>query len=87
MILYLTIQISEAFYHTFKYLELCAAYGITLNPQKFKFAHKEVDFCGFTIDWESYRPSEDTISAIRHFPMPDKPSITDIRSWFGLVNQ
>ena len=27
------------------------------------------------------------LSAIKEFPMPTEPSITDIRSWFGLVHQ
>ena len=27
------------------------------------------------------------LSIIGNFPMPDNPSIADIRSWFGLVNQ
>ena len=66
---------------------LCAKNSVTLNPKKFKFAQRKVDFCGFTIGWDSYHPSADTISAIRSFPMPSQPTITDIRSWFGLVNQ
>ena len=80
-------DIVEAFYHTFDFLVLCAKNGVTLKPEKFKFARKEVDFCGFTIAWESFRPSDDSMSAIRNFPMPSEPTITDIRSWFGLVNQ
>ena len=27
------------------------------------------------------------LSAIKEFPMPTEPSITDIRSWFDLVHQ
>ena len=27
------------------------------------------------------------INAIHNFPMPAEPSITDIRAWFGAVNQ
>ena len=29
----------------------------------------------------------DTLNAIENFPMPPEPTITDIRAWFGLVNQ
>ena len=44
-------DIETAFYHTFDYLYLCAENGITINPKKFKFAQKEVDFVGYTIGW------------------------------------
>ena len=27
------------------------------------------------------------LAAIRDFPMPSNPTISDIRSWFGLINQ
>ena len=80
-------SIGEAFFHTFDFLLLCAEKGVTLKPKKFKFARQEVDFCGYTVGWESFRPSDDSVSAIRDFPMPAEPTITDIRSWFGLVNQ
>ena len=32
-------------------------------------------------------PSDNIMSAIRNFPMPEKPTLSDIRSWYGLVNQ
>jgi hypothetical protein len=79
--------IEQSFFHVFDYLLLCARNGVTLKPKKFQFCAKEVDYCGYTVGWETYRPSDDTIAAIREFPMPDEPTITDIRSWFGLVNQ
>lgn len=56
---------------------------ITLNPKKFKFARKEIDYVGY----ESYRPTDDMLAAITNFLMPDEPSISDICAWFGLVNQ
>ena len=55
------------------------------NPNKFVFGSTEVDFAGFTIDKEGYKPTAKMISAIRDFPTPT--NITGIRSWFGLVNQ
>ena len=42
---------------------------------------------GYHLGWEKYSPSADTPSSIREFPMPTEPSISDIRAWFGLVNQ
>lgn len=80
-------SVGEAFYHTLDLLLLCEKHGVTLKPSKFRFSRKEVDFCSYTVGWEGFRPSDESISAIRDFPMPSQPTITDIRSWFGLVNQ
>ena len=79
--------IDQAFYHTFDYLLLCATNGVTINPRKFKFARREVDFVGYCVSWENYRPSDDMLSAIKDFPMLETPSLSDIKSWFGLINQ
>ena len=80
-------NIETAFYHVFDYLVLCYKNGITINPKKFKFAKQEIDFVGYHIGWISYRPSDEMLAAIRDFPMPTNPTISDIRSWFGLINQ
>ena len=80
-------DIETAFYHTFDFLMTCAANGVTLTPRKFKFVRKEIDFVEYTLGWDRYAPSDDTLSAIHGFPMPSEPSISDIRAWFGLVNQ
>ena len=80
-------SVENAFWHTYQFLETCAQKGITLNPEKFKFCRREVEFVGYNVGWESYGPTEERLSAIKDFNMPAKPSITDIRSWFGLVNQ
>ena len=79
--------IEEAFYHVFDCLYLCGENGITIHPGKFKFSQSQVDFVGYSIGWDDYKTSDDMLSAIRNFPMPDNPSIADIQSWFGLVNQ
>jgi hypothetical protein len=67
------------------YLILCGQNGIILNPDKFQFARKTVDFAGFRVSDSSIEPLPKYTDAIRDFPTPR--SITDIRSWFGLVNQ
>ena len=67
------------------YLILCSMNGIILNPDKLQFARKTVDFAGFRISQSSIEPLPKYIDAIKDFPTPK--SITDIRSWFGLVNQ
>ena len=69
----------------FDYLYLCGENGITIHPGKFKSAQSQVDFAGYNIGWDDYKPSDDMLSAVRNFP--DNPSMADIRSCFGLVNQ
>jgi hypothetical protein len=78
-------DIEESFWQTCRYLETTARNGIIMNPTKFVFAQKEVEFAGFMVGPKSVRPTAKMISAIEEFPSPK--SITDIRAWFGLVNQ
>ena len=75
----------EAFRQVTEYLYLCGKNGIVLNPKKFTFAADEVEFAGFEISMTDVRPCRRFLKAISDFPTPK--SITDIRSWFGLVNQ
>ena len=70
--------IEEAFWHTFKYLKKCADGGIIFNKDKFQFAQKVAEFAG-------YRPLKKLLDAVKRFPTPK--NITDVRSWFGLINQ
>ena len=56
-----------------------------LNPEKFQFSQDTVEFAGFRISNTSVEPLPKYIDAIRNFSRPR--NITDIRSWFGLVNQ
>ena len=79
--------VEEAFWHVYDFLEVCAKAGVTLKPEKFRFCHREVDFVGYHLAWDTYKPTEERLTAIRDFQMPEKPSITDVRSWFGFVNQ
>lgn len=76
---------ATAFHQTCHFLSLCGSNGIVLNPKKFQFARREVEFAGFVIDQESVRPTHHYLQAIASFPTPR--SITDVRSWYGLVNQ
>ena len=55
------------------------------NQEKFVFAEEICEFAGFEVTEDGYRPPKRVIDAIRNFPTPK--NITDIRSWFGLVNQ
>ena len=76
-------DIETAFWHTFDHLKLCSENGIVFNKEKFKFARDTVDFAGFEVTPDGHRPAQRTIQAIREFPVPS--SITDVKSWLGLV--
>ena len=69
----------------YRFLCLVGASGIVLNPDKFQFAQREVDFAGFRISERNIEPLPKYLEAIKSFPTPK--STTDIRSWFGVVNQ
>ena len=63
-------NIENAFWHTYQFLETCAEKGITLNPDKFKFCRREVEFVGYNVGWEAYGPTEERLSAIKDFNVP-----------------
>ena len=77
--------IKDSFYSAVEWLDICGNHGITLNPEKFEFAQDIIEFAGFEITNNSVRPSKKYVQAILNFPTPK--NITDIRSWFGIVNQ
>ena len=56
-----------------------------LNPDKFQFCQHEIDFAGFRVTDQEVKPLPKYLEAIKNFPRPT--NISDIRSWFGLVNQ
>ena len=68
-----------------EFIQLCGKSGIVLNAEKLQFAEESVDFAGFRIADDSVEPLPKYLDAIRLFPTP--ANITDVRSWFGLVNQ
>ena len=78
-------DLEASFHQATKWLDLCGRSGITLNPEKFIFGADTVEFAGFEVTRESVRPSQKYLCAIGSFPTPQ--NITDIRSWFGLINQ
>lgn len=78
-------ELESHWWRTIEFLETVGNAGIVLNPEKFQFASREVDFAGFRITDERIDPLPKFYNAIKDFPIPK--STTDIRSWFGLVNQ
>ena len=67
------------------FLELAGRNGIILNPEKFQFCQNTVELASFRISNVTEEPLPKYLDAILKFPTPK--SITDICSWFGLVNQ
>ncbi len=78
-------DLERHWWQTIDFLIQVGKAGVVLNPEKFQFAQKEVSFAGFKISSERVEPLPKYLDAIRHFPKPCNS--TDIRSWFGLVNQ
>ena len=81
------LDLEDHWWRAIEFIELCGRSGIVLNsePEKFQFAEPIVDFAGFRITNDNVEPLPKYLDAIRNFPTPT--NITDIRSWFGLVNQ
>ena len=71
--------------HVRQMLRRCEEQHISLNHDKFQFCQPEAHFAGFTLTPQGYSISNDIVDAIALFPIPS--SRTDLRSFFGLVNQ
>ena len=78
-------NLEEHWWRTIDFLSRVGASGIVLNPEKFQFCQRAVNFAGFRVSEENIEPLPRYIDAIRSFPTPT--NITDVKSWFGLVNQ
>ena len=78
-------NLDQSFFQAVDWLDLCGHNGIILNPDKFVFGADTVEFAGFEITPSNVRPCRKYLDAIRNFPTP--ANITDVRSWFGLINQ
>ncbi len=68
-----------------KMLDRCRAAKITLHPKKFKLAMPEVEYVGYRISGKGIEADPAKLSAIADFPKPT--NLTELRSFFGLVNQ
>jgi len=51
------------------------------NPDEFQFAKDTVEFAGFDIKLDGFKPTERIMKTIQEFPTPR--TVTDIRSWFS----
>ena len=78
-------NIEDAFRRICSLVSHCNKHGLLFIPQKFRFARKEVEFAGFIITNTGLKPAARYTEAIGNFPTP--MNITQVRSWYGLVNQ
>ena len=84
-ILHYDTDLEAHWWRTIDLLTTLGNAGVTLNSKKFQCAQRSVEFAGFQISEDRIEPLQKYFSAIQDFPTPS--STTDIRSWFGLVNQ
>lgn len=56
--------ICKVLFRVFDYLHLCGQNDITLNPKKFKFCQKEIDFAGYNIAWDGYHTTDNMLSSL-----------------------
>lgn len=66
-------------------LHRCRDNGITLSKEKFAFCQPRVKYAGYIVSSTGITADPTKISAISQFPTPT--NITELRSFFGLVNQ
>ncbi|XP_043240720.1 uncharacterized protein K02A2.6-like [Amphibalanus amphitrite] len=73
---------NEHIKHVWKILQRYNDNDITLNGDKFVFGADHVEFCGYEISADGYKPDQKKTRAIAEFPQPE--CITDLRSFLGL---
>ena len=78
-------DLKGSFFQACAWLDLCGNNAIIQNPEKFQFGEDVIEFAGFEITMNSIRPCKTFLLAIQEFPVPQ--TLTNIRSWFGLINQ
>ena len=78
-------DLEGAFKQVAEYLTLVGKNGIILNSDKFYFGEDTVDWAGIRLTKDKAQPLPEHIKAIKEFPTP--VNITDMRSYWALVNQ
>ena len=72
------VGLKEHWQRTIDILSILGKAGVILNPEKFQFAQREVDFAGFRISDDRIEALPKYFESIKHFPTPT--STTDVRS-------
>ena len=77
--------IEDNFHRVCLFLDRCSKAGCVFNPAKFQFGEETVKYLGFKVTSTGITPTEGFLDSIINFPTPK--TLTDIRSWYGAVNQ
>ena len=77
--------VEQAFNRICSILSNCSKAGMVFNPDKFQLAKEELQYAGYMVGNVNIRPTDSYLQAIRDFPAPQ--NISDMRSWYGLINQ
>ena len=67
------LDLEEHWWRTIGFLTRVGQAGIVLNPDKFQFAKRSVDFAGFRISETGTEPLPKYLDAIRDFPSRRRP--------------
>lgn len=78
-------NLEESIYRVCNILSYGNKSGMLICPGKFQFAKDEVEYVGFIIGKDGIKPTDRYVEAIKNFPSPT--CISEVRSWFGLINQ
>ena len=78
-------NLEENFYHSCQLLSVGHKAGLIFNPDKFQFGQETVEFAGLDVTMDGVRPCKKFLESIRSFPRPN--SLSEARSFFGMVNQ
>ena len=78
-------NVEENFHDVCRMLEICHKAGLVFNPDKFQFGQPVVEFAGLDVTMDGVRPCRKFLESIRSFPRPN--SLSEARSFFGMVNQ
>ena len=77
--------LEEHVQHVREFLSRCETRGISLNLDKLQLAQRSVQFAGFVLTPDGYGPNPQLTESLSAFPTPT--NISELRSFFGLVNQ
>ena len=78
-------DLEKNFYDVCKLLGTCHKNGLIFNADKFQFGQQNVQFAGLEVTENGVKPSRKFLDGIGAFPRPE--SLTEARSFFGMINQ
>lgn len=59
-------------------------FGITINLEKCTFKEKKLEFLGYEVSTEGFKPLESKVQAIKDYPKPQ--NVSQLRTFLGMIN-